>query len=103
MRTKQDIIVPKLSQAMEYIGTRRDMGQGMVELAMEEWGKQIALALFDEMNAVFDKRSFELWAELQTRIKQSFTFKIYGEVPAATKIIDKWYEQYIEKVKMVKQ
>lgn len=66
--------------------------------AMDEYAKQTALALFSEMNAMFDKRSAELWSEIQPRIKQSFTFKLYGEVPAATEVIDKWYEQYIEKL-----
>jgi hypothetical protein len=43
MRTKEDIITPKLSQAMAYTGATMVMGQGMVELAMEEWGKESSL------------------------------------------------------------
>lgn len=45
MKTKQEIISGKLSQAMEYVGSSWVLGQTEAGQAMDEWAKQVALSL----------------------------------------------------------
>jgi len=98
MRTKDDIFKddvysPQLVNNGEVFFRWRHV-QGM----MDEWAKQTALALFEEMEAAFDKKERELWDKLTPQMKQSFTFKLHGETPIPSEVIDKWYEQYTEKL-----
>jgi hypothetical protein len=90
---KEDIYSPQLISNGEVFFRWRH-----VEGMMDEWGKQVATALFEEMKAMFDKRERELWEKIEPNMKQTFKYRLYGEAPAETEVIDKWYKQYLLKL-----
>lgn len=69
--------------------------------AMDEWAKQALGEFLVELKKLredFQKEKQQLLDLLEPHLRPVYRYKLYGEIPKDNEIIDKWYNQYLERI-----